>query len=337
MKALIFLVLCGLFTTKLSAQTWQVPEQYQKLNEAIKNGHLEDTETLLIAITQNKSLSAIDYYYKGRIAQLNNKLDDAVEYYEKAIELDPENHEFHFRFGASSLMLASTASFFSVPLHASNAKNSLQKAHRLNPTHMDSLQWLVRWHMFVPSIAGGSTESALQLVKKMESLNKVDAMVFELRLHRKEGELEQIRRCAEVVKQELPQSARALTAVGFAFQYQEKYPEAFEFFELASRTEPENEEDISPRQALYQLGKTAALWQQSLEQGAKALQQYAELDLNDKTPSLAWSQYRLAQIMLLQGKIAQANKYAELAKQTADEDELNKKLKVLTKQIKRRS
>lgn len=336
MKLIKYLALIGLFSANVVAQTWQVPEQYQELNEVLESRELASSKAILEKLSYKPS-AGVDYYFKGRVEQLSGSLDNAAEHYKKAIELEPENYEFHYRFGSTSLLLASTESFFYVPFHALNAKSSLEKAHQINPSHLDSIKWLIRYHIFVPSIAGGSIETALKLVEKMKPLNQVDAMIFELRLHRQNDDLEQIHRCAQVVREELPGSARALTAVGFAFQYQEQYEQAFEFFELATQQKGENKQDVSSKQALYQLGKTAVLWEKSLEQGAMALKQYANLDLNHKLPSVPWSQYRLAQIMLLQGKVEQARKYADLATQSANEDELNKRLKVLAKRIKRKS
>jgi tetratricopeptide (TPR) repeat protein len=68
--------------------------------------------------------------------------------------------------------------------------------------------------------------------------------------------------------QEVPKDNRPRIALGFLYQAQQRWEEAFGVFEAALQTEPEN------WNALYQVGKTAALSGQRLDRGEECLKKY---------------------------------------------------------------
>ena len=300
--------------------------------EAFEQKNYQQAKTLF---KDHKELAEKNYYL-GRIAIIENKLDDAEDYLEKAVELKSKNADYHYWFGYLNLRQAANASIFTAPGYASDAREHLSKAVELQPDHLKALRSLVSFYINAPSIAGGSVKKAQALVEKISSVSNEEGLITQLQIYQEEEEKEEELKVAEQLEKNHSDSARALLKAGFSYQGQQQYQAAFRAFEKASKISSE-EDKFSPLSALYQIGRTASLSKQEVELGIKAFNQYLTLEIDSNLPSKNWARYRLAILLQTQGKIEKAIENAKLASKDEADNSLRRQAKKLLGELKNMS
>jgi tetratricopeptide (TPR) repeat protein len=103
--------------------------------------------------------------------------------------------------------------------------------------------------------------------------------------------------------QEVPKDVRPRMALGFLYQAQKRWDEAFDVFEGAFQTDPERWE------ALYQIGRTAAWSGRRLDRGEECLRKYLDHTPRGDDPPLAGAWFRLGMIQEKRGDKAKAREH----------------------------
>ncbi|GAC1690166.1 MAG: hypothetical protein NVS9B3_08750 [Gemmatimonadaceae bacterium] len=109
-------------------------------------------------------------------------------------------------------------------------------------------------------------------------------------------------------------SVPALRALGFVYQGQKRWADAFEMWERVLAHEP------GDRIALYQTGRTAVFSGERLERGEAALRAYLRRPQETGEPSYAAAHWRLGAILLVRGDRAGARREYEAARQLEPEN-----------------
>ncbi|SDS55080.1 tetratricopeptide repeat protein [Gramella sp. MAR_2010_147] len=242
-----------LFTFGSMAQTG-----VESAEKFLNNGEIEKARTIFL---QNKEMpKSIEYL--GDIASFNKNWDEAIEYYETLIDMDPENAKYNFKLGGAMGMKAYYGSKFQAALLLGDIKEYLKKAAAMDPTHKESRRALVELYVQIPSVLGGSKTIAESYASDLDRLNEVDALLADAYIYK---------------NQEYKDLAR------------NKYNEAIR----VALKKP----DLLTRNYLkYELGEAAAIYEIQLDGGEKFLREYiANYGYKDlKSP--AWAYLRLAQI-----------------------------------------
>lgn len=102
------------------------------------------------------------------------KWDEAIDQYEKLIELRPNEANYHYKYGGALGMKALSVSKLRAATFIGDVKSSFLKAAELDPTHIDTRWALVELYMQLPGIIGGSKEKSLKYANELENLSKVD-------------------------------------------------------------------------------------------------------------------------------------------------------------------
>lgn len=170
----IFIILASmLFCLSVSA-TNVLPEQ--DIDKAIalfnQNKYTEARDLLNIYVKENNH-NAEAWYYLGRIAQSENRIDDAEEYLKKAIKIDGARSIYHQWLGRVYGLQAVNASVFRQPFIARNVRRSFEKAVELDPDNIEARFDLVQFFIFAPGVVGGSTGKAIE---HAEEIKKRDAV-----------------------------------------------------------------------------------------------------------------------------------------------------------------
>ncbi|MBM4165442.1 MAG: tetratricopeptide repeat protein [Ignavibacteria bacterium] len=128
-----------LFQTKQYAKAKPVFEQLQKQ-------HSTNAEVL---------------YYLGMIRYVHERhIDDAIDYFEEAIELDEKNATYHYWLGSAYGSKASKSNVFKQMYLAPKIKSEFERAVELDPKYIEARQGLAQYYLLAPGIAGGSVEKA---------------------------------------------------------------------------------------------------------------------------------------------------------------------------------
>ena len=94
------------------------------------------------------------FYLLGRINTWEGDVEAAFDWFEKAVEADPEVADYQYWLGMMYGARAQRASIFGKPGKARRARKAFEEAVRLDPDHLDARTKLLEYHLFAPGRTG---------------------------------------------------------------------------------------------------------------------------------------------------------------------------------------
>ncbi len=213
--------------------------------------------------------------YLAQLALRRDNADQAVACAEKAAALAPDNADIQDTLGDAYGRSAQKAGLFSQLGLAKKSLAAYQRAVALAPTNVDFHQSLFEYYRQAPGIAGGGADLALA---EATAIKKLDP-------------------------------ARGHLAFATLYIADKKYDLALAEFDEVLKTAPDD------YNALYQVGKLAAVSGQFLDRGLVALHRYLTLapPVAPDTPPPAAAQWRLGLILEKKNDLAGARAAYEAA------------------------
>ncbi|MEH6536429.1 MAG: hypothetical protein V7719_08565 [Psychroserpens sp.] len=254
----------------------------------ISKKNFKKAEQLLSAYVQTNQndLEGIELY--GDIYGHQKKWDDAIIQYEKLVERQPNNANYHYKYGGALGMKALSVSKFKALGIIGDVKDAFLKAAELDSKHIDTRWALVELYMQLPGIIGGSKRKSFKYANELEALSKVDGYLAKGYIYEYDDEPE----LAEKFYKMAINFGGSLTCYNklTSLYEKEKQPE-----KAISNLEASGEKH--QRNAMnYQIGKVCAEYNVQLNKGEKCLLTYIDnYSAKDGVPK-AWAYYRLAQI-----------------------------------------
>ncbi len=226
--------------------------------EYLEKGELKKAKNVLLEYESDERAREL----LGDLFCYQKEWDKAINYYESLAKDYPESPIYHFKYGGALGMQALKASKFKAALVLGDIKKSLRKAAELDSGYAEPRRALVELYVELPTLVGGSRETAEEFVHELDKINSIDAQVAREFIFKKEEDTRQAKAAAR----------KAL---------------------LEAKRNP----DLISRNFLrYELGEFSARYETNLQTGAKLLQDYIKnhnyKDL--EPPSLAY--YHLARI-----------------------------------------
>ena len=285
-------------------------------------------------------------------ALMNQDLDEAEEVADAFVEKYSDDYRaYHMH--ASVMGAQASSSIFSALGYAEKAKQSLEKAVEVAPDNIDVYKALMQFHLVAPSIAGGDTDKAKQLVEKIASLDSIEGQLAQARLLLSEDQQSQAIEIYEPLTQKPDSQIRARFALGDVYMQQEAYEKAFStYLPFMTTTLPAAEENIGSATwqaynrdmnhllyGTYRIGLVAVKTGKHTKTGIDALQQYLR-DLEhtrvdtSELPTKDWARLRLSELLINDEQIADAQVTLAAINESND-DHFNKTLKKLKRQIKK--
>ncbi|MEP5253616.1 MAG: tetratricopeptide repeat protein [Winogradskyella arenosi] len=276
-----------LFFLLLSSIGYAQPslEEAEKLleNKAYKSAQ-EEMETFLDRNPED--LKAIELL--GDAYGHQKKWDAAITQYEKLKLKEPQNANYHYKYGGALGMKALSISKIKALGIIGDVKEAFLKAAELDPKHIDTRWALVELYVSLPGIIGGSTSKALKYAAELEALSKVDGYLAKGYVYEYDDESELAEKYYKLA-----------IKVGGSVTCYEKLTQFFEEQNEPDKAIKNIEEAYThhQRNALhYQIGKVSADYNVQLDKGEKCLKAYvSHHSAIDGVPK-AWAYYRLAQI-----------------------------------------
>jgi Tfp pilus assembly protein PilF len=219
-------------------------------------------------------------------------LEQAVEYFDKAVDIEGNISEYHTWKGIAYIQLLSTVDFMKQGLYAPRALNALEAAVELDPENVNARTWLAGYYAQAPVFAGGSEAKAKE---QYEAAIEID-----------------------------PGFIPAYTNYGIALLSFEEYDPALRNFETALDLDPDN------YQALLFMGKLSAESSRFATQGELSLKKFIDQapDEYEKQKGEAW--WYLGTIYMNEGNQGNARSAFENAvNMDPDKEEYQKSLKKL--------
>ncbi|WP_430411990.1 tetratricopeptide repeat protein [Kordia sp.] len=214
--------------------------------------------------------------------------DEAIDNYEKLVEMDDSNANYHYKYGGAMGMKALNVNKFRALGLIGDIKRSFKKAAELDPTHIDTRWALVELYMQLPGIVGGSKRTSMKYANELQNLSKVDGYLAKGYIYEYDDEPELAEKYYKMAI-EIGGSLTCYKKLTDLYEKQKQPKKAIANIEKAHQKHQRN--------ALhYQIGKVAAEYNLELEKGEKCLYIYIEnYTAKDGVPK-SWAYYRLAQI-----------------------------------------
>lgn len=112
--------------------------------------------------------------YLGDIAGHNKEWDEAIDCYEKIKKQNPQNANFHYKYGGALGMKAKESNKFTALGMIGDVEEAFLTAAKLDKTHIDSRWALIMFYIEIPAIIGGSEKKAQVYANELMQLSKVD-------------------------------------------------------------------------------------------------------------------------------------------------------------------
>ncbi|MGH8441811.1 MAG: tetratricopeptide repeat protein [Nevskiaceae bacterium] len=280
--------------------------------DAIKAFETREDRTAL-ALLQAAAKAAPDdaelQAYLGRAYLRASQAEPAVAAMTRAVELAPKNADYHLRLVSALGLQISQVGMFKKMSLSKKIREHIDLAVQLDPDSVRARESLMQFYAQAPGIAGGSMEKAHEQAAAVAKLNPAEGLRLEAILARadKKPDAEVVAAWEKAVA--APGAAPdTRTAYAFYLQGQEKWDAAFTQFEAVAKTNP------SAPGPLYQVGRTAALSGQRLEDGEKALRSYLETGPKaENDPAIEAAHWRLGLVLEKARRPAEAREQYQLA------------------------
>ena len=235
-----------------------------------------EAEAAFRTLSDEDPQNASAHFHLGVLADKRGENSEAIQHLERAVQLAPDNSEYHTELGGAYGDAAKSAGLLASLTWARKCVASLVRAVELNPENLVARNGLITFYREAPPIAGGGIEKAY------------------VQAH-------------EIRQRDLSMGSAIL---GQLYISERKYPEAFEVYEDVLQQKPDD------YQALYLIGRTAAETGTNLDRGEQALRRCLELPPGPGEQGRAAVQWRLGQLAEKRGDIPAARAAYEAALQS---------------------
>lgn len=278
----------------------------EKADALLKAKKYEEAKKLLTPIKEGDKDYAAARYYLGRIAYGEQKLDDAIDLFEEAIEANGKIADYHVWYGNAIGSAIQDANVFKQGMMAPKIKTAYEKAVELDPKNLVAYQGLIAYYSQAPSMMGGGKDKAYATADKLKKVNMAAGCRAKAGIYVSDKKIvEAEQEWKEAVKAE-PANFSGLIQF---YTNQKKYSSAFATLDEALKKTPDD------MLLGYQYGRTSALSGERLAQGEAYLTKYLSYKPKETEPSLAGANMRLGQILEKKGNKPEAKKYFQTAVQ----------------------
>jgi tetratricopeptide (TPR) repeat protein len=239
-------------------------------------------------------------FYLGRTWLALGKSEPAAEWLEKATALAPRRSDFFLWLGRAYGRAAVEASVFRQPGLAKKTKAAWEKAVALDPNSLDARDSLIQFYLQAPGVMGGGVDKAREQAAEIRKRDAVRGHIASANIALDQKDPAGAERELKAAIQEAPAEPRPRLSLALLYQEQEKWPAAFDTLEALLKTAPDNYD------ALYQVGRAAALSGQRLERAEECLKRYLGHTPGPQSAPLANAHFRLGQVYEKKGNKAQA-------------------------------
>lgn len=283
MRIAVLLLAIG---SSLAAQT---PE------ELFKSGKYDEAKRLYAERVAKSRNDADALFHLGRIAEEQDRHSEAVDWYEKALQLNDTSATYHFWLGSATGALAQRASKIKQPFLARRVKSEFERASQLDPKMLEPRLGLVDFYTMAPGFMGGSIEKAHEQAAEIKKLHPYRGQYAEARIAQRQKNADAEGKAFEAAlasaKIAAPDSLAPWYWLAGWYRRNNRADEAFALYDSVMRRKP----DEIAVHASY--GVAASLTGRNLERGERELKFYLDnppKNVNDAT--LSFVRYHLGQI-----------------------------------------
>ena len=279
----------ALFLLLASSLAAQSPETL------FKEGKYEDAKRAFQAQLATNARDANALFYLGRIAEEQDRFNEAVDWYERALKINDTSATYHFWLGSATGALAQRASKIKQPFLARKVKGAFERAVQLDPKMLEPRIGLVDFYTMAPGIMGGSKEKARQQADEIRKLHPFRGYFMDARIAAREknpaAEGQAYEAALAAAKASAPDSLAPWYSLASWYRRNNRVDEAFAIYDSIMQRKP----DEMPVHASF--GAVASMTGKQLERGEQELKFYLANAPRDVLPqTLSFVRYHLGQI-----------------------------------------
>lgn len=279
----------------------------QSPEQLFLDGRVEEAKAGFQAKLAANRNDANAMYWLGRIAGVQQKRGDAIEWFERAVKVEPNTALYHLWLGNALGEEAGNASKVRQPFLARRVKASFERAVQLDPTMVQARLGLVDFYSIAPGVMGGSMEKAREQAMAIVALNPMRGHLALGRLAQRRKDLPGEEKAYRDVIAAAPDSMFGYLSLGALLRRQSRWDDAFVVYEAYMTARPGD--PIAG--ALW--GITAGQSGRNMERGERELTRFLANPGNPVSPvTLSAAHFRLGQIYERTGR-------TELARTAYDE------------------
>jgi len=282
----LHVAVCALFSLVLLA----VPIRGQSVEQGIELYSASKFAEARVALLPYGERDASAAYYLGRIELEGNDADKAVEWFERAVRMNPKSSLYYDWLGRAYGTQAQHANRFRLPFLARKTKNAWETALALDPDNLDVRDDLIIFYTRVPGFLGGNKEKAREMALEIMKRNPYRGSIAATSLCAADNDTLCVVRGLQEMMTSYPDSAGVYAGLAVFYANQKQFDKAFAVLDERLRTKP------NELRTLYQLGRTAALSGQNLDRGEQALKFVLANPTPESGPSPSGLHYRLGMI-----------------------------------------
>lgn len=180
-------VILLIFLSSLSYAQTPISNAQQHLDK----GEMHKAKEILEDHLDSHPADVVAISHLGDIAAFETKWDVALSHYKKLLNLNPENAEYNFKYGGVLGLKALKVSKIQAMVYIPEIKKHLEKAAKLDPSHVKSRRALVEFYMKLPSVLGGSTSKAQHFANQLKNISKLEASISQGFIHKENGDTDE--------------------------------------------------------------------------------------------------------------------------------------------------
>lgn len=239
-------------------------------------------------------------YYLGRTLFYLQRFEPAAQWLEKATNLAPSRSVYYLWLGRAFGQSAMEANVLRQAGLAKKTKAAWEKAIALDANNLDARADLIQYFLRAPGILGGSVEKAREQAAEIQKRDAVRGAQAFANIHLHEKDPAAAVRVLEEAIRNAPAEPRLRFSLASLYQSQQQWDQAFAALEALLKQDPDHWD------ALYQVGRTAALSGKRADRGEECLKRYLGHTPGPDGAPLANAHFRLGMVYEKKGNKALA-------------------------------
>ncbi|WP_040560195.1 tetratricopeptide repeat protein [Kordia algicida OT-1] len=277
----------------------------ENIEQLFEQKQYSKAEDILKTAVKNSPNDPVLIELLGDSYGYQKKWDEAIEIYERLVEMDDHNANYHYKYGGAMGMKALIVNKFRALGLIGDIKRSFNRAAELDPNHIDVRWAMVELYMQLPRLLGGSVKKSMKYANELENLSKVDGYLAKGYIYEYDDEPE----LAEKFYKKAIEVGGSLTCYDKLTKLYEKQDQPLKAIANIEKSHKKHQRNAMH----YQIGKVAADYNIQLDKGEKCLYLYITHYTSKDGVPLSWAYYRLAQIFKHKGNKQKALEWIDKA------------------------
>jgi Tfp pilus assembly protein PilF len=202
--------------------------------QLIQQGKFSEAKKVLLQVVDKDDKNAEAHYQLGLAlfsrANPERNIDDAVDEIEKATDLNPNNADYQFLYGAAIGEKAQKSGMIKQAFLAPKIKKAFTRAVELNPNHVQARIGLAQYYLMAPSIMGGDEAEGWKQLDEAIKIDEVQGRFMKANMLTRQKKMEEAEKEYKILVSSKPNEWRTWKGYGYFCLRNERTDEAIQHF-----------------------------------------------------------------------------------------------------------